>query len=128
MTKPIWKRKIVVGSYTQGVSWELTIADFGEGLVIFENGNWHNQWDSLLTEWEEKHNKQIPKKKREFLTDTITSEYDEYDDNTSQITVVVRSRDFYNDEYRIIKLSKRQTEKIKRNKNENERCNTNNES
>ena len=104
------------------------IADFGEGIVIFENGRWNNQWDSLLTEWEKKHNREIPKERRKSLLDNITPKYDPFDENTSQITVFVNSRNFYDDEYRVIKLSRRQTEKIKRNKNENERCNTNNES
>ena len=121
--KPIWKRKI---TFTNSL--EVYIADFGEGLVIFENGVWHNQWDSLLTEWEKEHNKEIPKKRKKHLIDNIKSEYDPFDENTSQITAFVQSRNFYNDEFRVVKLSKRQTEKLKRNKNENERCNTDNES
>ena len=121
--KPIWKRKI-----TFTTSLEIYLADFGEGLVIFENGVWHNQWDSLLTEWEKKHNKEIPKWKKESLFENIKSEYDPFDENTSQITVFAQSRDFYNDEFRVFKLSEKQTEKIKRNKNENERNNTDDES
>jgi len=121
--KPIWKRKI---SFT--TSLEIHLADFGEGLVIFENGVWHNQWDSLLTEWEKKHSKEIPKKRKKHLVGNIKSEYDPFNENTSQITVFVQSRNFYDNEFRIVKLSKKQTEKIKRNKNENERNNTDNES
>ena len=120
--KPIWKRKIM---FNNG---EVYLADFGEGIVIFENGVWHNQWDSILTEWEKKHNKEISKRKKENLIKGIKSEYDPFDENTSQITVFIQSRYFYDDEYRVVKLTEKQTEKIKRNKNENERNNTDNES
>ena len=107
MTKPIWKRKI---TFTDGDTY---FADFGEGIVIFENGVWHNQWDSVLTEWEKKHDKKVPKEKKRHLIDNIKSEYDPFDENTSQITVFAQSRNFYDDEFRVFKLSKKQTEKIK---------------
>ena len=114
--KPIWKRKVT--KYTRsrfgdGLSWEVIIADFGKGLVIFENGVWHNQWDSIPTEWEKEHNEEIPKWKKRNLIENIKSEYDPFDENTSQITVFVQSRNVYCDGYKTIKLTKKQTEKIK---------------
>ena len=121
--KPIWKRKI---TFTNSL--EIYLADFGEGIVIFENGIWHNQWDSILTEWEKENNKEIPKRKKSNLIESIKSEYDPFDENTSQITVYAQSRNLYDNEFRVFKLSERQTKKIKRNKNENERNNTDNES
>ena len=115
MTKPIWKRKI---TFTNSL--EIYLADFGEGIVIFENGAWHNQWDSILTEWEKEYNKEIPKWKKINLIENIKSEYDSFDENTSQITVFAQSRNFYDDEFRVVELTKKQTEKIKERRKVNE--------
>ena len=114
--KPIWKRRVTKhgrSRFGDGIDWEVTIADFGKGLVIFENGVWHNQWDSIITEWESKHGEELTKIIKKNLLRNITSEYDPFDENTSQITVFVKSRNFHCDGYKTIKLTKNQTEKIK---------------
>jgi len=113
--KPIWKRRVAKYGrrFGDGLDWEVIIADFGKGLVIFENGIWHNQWDSIITEWESKHGEELKKTHKKNLLRNITSEYDPFDEDTSQITVFVKSRDVYCDGYKTIKLTKKQTEKIK---------------
>lgn len=117
--KKIWKRKInPISSSKWGYGepmWkkDVVLADFGNGIVVFENGEWHNNWGSIVKEWENKIPFRLSTWERLMFIDSVTSSYISYDTDIISVEVRPRSMTDNNPEYQIIKLSKRQTEKIK---------------
>jgi hypothetical protein len=119
MKNKIWKRKInPISSSKWGYGepmWrtDVVLADFGDGIVVFENGEWHNDWGSIVKEWEIETNSKLSVEHRLLFIDSVTSNYISYD--TDRISVEVRPRNMKDrfPEYQIVKLSKRQTKIIK---------------
>tara|TARA_R100001463_G_scaffold123801_1_gene180632 strand:+ start:209 stop:589 length:381 start_codon:yes stop_codon:yes gene_type:complete len=121
MKNKIWKRKIQpISSSKRGYGepmWrtEVVVGDFGDGIVVFENEEWHNDWGSIVREWEIETNSKLSVEHRLLFIDSVTSSYLPYDKFTERIEVVVYPRNM-KDQYpecQIIKLSKRQSKIIK---------------
>tara|TARA_R110001592_G_scaffold21153_1_gene85841 strand:- start:4670 stop:5050 length:381 start_codon:yes stop_codon:yes gene_type:complete len=121
MKNKIWKRKIQpITSSKWGYGepmWrtEVIVGDFGDGIVVFENGEWHNDWGSIVKEWENETNNKLGVEQRLLFIDSVTTRYLPYDDYTERIEVVVYPRNMKDQypEWQIIKLSKRQSKIIK---------------
>ena len=121
MKNKIWKRKIQpITSSKWGYGepmWrtEVIVGDFGDGIVVFENGEWHNDWGSIVREWENETNSKLSVEHRLLFIDSVTTRYLPYDEYTERIEVVVYPRNMKDQypEWQIIKLSKRQTKIIK---------------
>lgn len=117
--KKIWKRKvnpISSSKWSYGEpSWtkDVLLADFGNGIVVFENGEWHNNWGSIVKEWENKTNNKLNTWERLMFIDSVTSSYISLDTDIISVEVRPRTLTDKQPEYKIIKLSKKQTEKIK---------------
>tara|TARA_R100001129_G_scaffold172714_1_gene143603 strand:- start:878 stop:1258 length:381 start_codon:yes stop_codon:yes gene_type:complete len=121
MKNKIWKRKInpiSASKFSYGEPmWrtEVTVADFGDGIVVFENGEWHNDWGSIVREWENKTNNELDVEQRLLFIDSVTTRYLPYNEYTERIEVVVYPRNMKDQypEWQIIRLTERQTKIIK---------------
>ena len=121
MKNKIWKRKInpiSASKFSYGEPmWrtEVMVADFGDGIVVFENEEWHNDWGSIVREWENETNNKLGVEQRLLFIDSVTPRYLPYDEYTERIEVVVYPRNMKDKypEWQIIKLTKRQSKIIK---------------
>ena len=121
MTDKIWKRKInpiSSSKFSYGEPmWrtEVIVGDFGDGIVVFENEEWHNDWGSIVREWENETDNELGVEQRQLFIDSVTTRYLPYDERTERIEVAVYPRNMKDTypEWQIIKLTKRQSKIIK---------------